>query len=582
MSKSIQVMNTGNLMYEWKDIPWRKLEKQVFKLQKRIYQASIRGDVKTVRKLQRLLLKSRAAKLLAVRRISQDNRGKRTAGIDGIKNLKPKQRLQLAANLELPKKAMPIRRVWIPKPGKEEKRCSAVLGVSPMSDCIKKRPLGIPTMRDRASQALAKLALEPEWEAQFEPHSYGFRPGRSTHDAVKYLFLSMRRQEKYVLDADISKCFDRINHKALLNKLNTFPLMRRAIKAWLKSGVMEGNKIFPTNEGTPQGGCISPLLANIALHGLEDYIKSSFPKSKKLGNIKEASWQPTIVRYADDLVILHRDLEELKKAKNLAQKWLNKMGLEFSLTKTKICHTFYEYEGNESGFNFLGFTFKQYPLGKRNRRKVAGGGYSRDALHKTIITPTQDSIKRHKDKLSQIIDGYKTATQEKLIGILNPIIVGWANYYSAVNSKEIFGDIDNWLYIKLRRWANRRHPMKPKHWIANKYWNVDSLGKWEFSEGNIPLKEHKKTPIKMHINVKENRSPFDGDWTYWSTRRGKHPGLRPILAKLLRTQKGRCAHCKLNFTLEDVIEVHHIDLNHKNQKYNNLQVLHGHCHDRKH
>ena len=446
----------------------------------------------------------------------------------------------------------------------------------------RKRPLGIPTMRDRASQALAKLALEPEWEAQFESHSYGFRPGRSTHDAVKYLFLSIRRQEKYVLDADISKCFDKINHKALLDKLNTFPVMRRAIKAWLKSGVMEGNKIFPTNEGTPQGGCISPLLANIALHGLEDDIKASFPKSKKLGSIKEASWQPTIVRYADDLIILHRNLEELKRAKNLAQKWLEKMGLEFSPTKTKICHTFYEHEGNEPGFNFLGFTFKQYPLGKRNRRKVAGGGYSRDAKHKTIITPTQDSIKRHKDKLSQIIDGHKTATQEKLIGILNPIIVGWANYYSAVNSKETFGDIDHWLYIKLRRWANRRHPMKSKQWIAKKYWTLDKTKKWEFSDGNIALKEHKKTPIKMHVNVKDNRSPFDGDWTYWSARRGKHPGIRPILAKLLHTQKGRCAYCKLNFRLEDVIEVHHIDHNHRNVKYNNLQALHGHCHDNQH
>ena len=524
-------MNTANtLMYEWKEIPWRKLEVRIFKLQKRIYRASTCGDVRTVRKLQRLLIKSRAAKLLAVRKVTQDNRGKRTAGVDRVKNLSQFQRIQLAESLSLPTKAQPIGRVLIPKPGKKEKQ-----------------PLGIPTMRDRASQALAKLALLPEWEARFEPHSYGFRPGRSAHDAVKYIFFSIRRQDKYVLDADISKCFDKINHKALLSKLNTFPLMRRAIKAWLKSGVMEGKHIFPTQEGTPQGGTISPLLANIALHGLEEYIKSAFPRSKNLGLTKEASWQPIVVRYADDLIIMHRNLEELERAKELAQKWLSKMGLKFSTEKTRICHTYHEHDGQKPGFEFLDFSFKQYHLGKRNCRKVTGSHYSRDAEHKTIIVPTTDAIKRHKAKLSQIIDGYKTATQEKLIGALNPIIVGWANYYSAVNSKETFGELDHWLYIKLRRWADRRHPMKPKQWIANKYWHVDEKHKWEFSCGDLSLKEHKKTPIKMQVNVKDDRSPFDGDWIYWSSRRGKHPDARPIIANLLKTQKGRCSNCNLFF-----------------------------------
>ena len=221
-------MNTAKPMYEWGQIPWRKLEIIVFKLQKRIYRASVRGDVKTVHRLQRLLMKSRAAKLLATRRVTQDNRGRKTAGIDGVKNLTPKMRLQLASRLTLPKKAQALRRVWIPKPGKTQKR-----------------PLGIPTLEDRAMQALAKLALEPEWEAQFEGHSYGFRPGRSTHDAVKYLFLSLHKQDKYVLDADISKCFDCINHDKLLEKLKTFPLLRRAVKAWLNAGVMEGDKLFP-------------------------------------------------------------------------------------------------------------------------------------------------------------------------------------------------------------------------------------------------------------------------------------------------------------------------------------------------
>ena len=558
-------MNTvQKLMYEWKDIPWRKLEVRIFKLQKRIYRASERGDVKTVRKLQRLLVKSRSAKLLAVRKVTQDNRGKRTAGIDGIKNLNPKQRVKLASSLELPTKAQPIRRVWLPKPGTTEKR-----------------PLGIPTMADRASQALAKLALEPEWEAIFEPHSYGFRPGRSAHDAVKYIFKDIRRLDKYVLDADISKCFDRINHKALLDKLNTFPRMRRAVKAWLKSGVMENGQIFPTTEGTPQGGTLSPLLANIALHGLEEYLTSAFPKRKwDKESKKDIAWKLTVVRYADDLILMHRNEQELKRAKILAQEWLSNMGLKFNAEKTKICHTYHEYNEQKPGFEFLGFSFNQFKLGKRDRRIVAGSNYARFAEHKTIIVPTKDAIKRHKAKLSRIIDGCKTATQEKLILALNPVITGWANYYRAVNSKETFGDIDNWLYIKLRRWAFRRHPLKSRHWIANKYWSMDKKKKWEFTDGNVSLKEHKKTPIIPHVNVKDTRSPYDGDWIYWSSRRGNYPGTRPILSLLLKTQKRRCPDCNLYFRLEDIIEVHHIDGNHSNRTYNNLKALHGHCHDK--
>ncbi|HUZ52204.1 MAG TPA: reverse transcriptase domain-containing protein [Streptosporangiaceae bacterium] len=199
------------------------------------------GDVKTVHRLQRLLMRSRAAKCLAVRRVTQDNQGKRTAGVDGVKALTPPERLRLANRLSLAVKPRPTRRVWIPKPGTTE--------------C---RPLGIPTMHDRAVQALAKLALEPEWEARFEPNSYGFRPGRSGHDAIEAIFQGICRKPKYVLDADIVKCFDRIDHQALLRKLGTFPALRRAIRGWLRAGVMDGPTLFPTTAGTPQGGVITP------------------------------------------------------------------------------------------------------------------------------------------------------------------------------------------------------------------------------------------------------------------------------------------------------------------------------------
>jgi len=238
-----------------------------------------------------LLISSRAARALSVRRVTQDNQGKKTAGVDGIKALTPKQRFALINKLLLSNKVKPTRRVWIPKPGTEEKR-----------------PLGIPTMHDRALQALIKLGLEPEWEARFEPNSYGFRPGRSCHDAIEAIFNAVKQKSKFVLDADISKCFDRINHDALLKKLNTYPTLRRQIRAWLKAGVMDGNKLFPTPEGTPQGGVISPLLANIALHGMEELIRDLAPKfdMKRSNNVQMARRDKiksvSLIRYADDFV----------------------------------------------------------------------------------------------------------------------------------------------------------------------------------------------------------------------------------------------------------------------------------------
>ncbi|MBL8193600.1 MAG: reverse transcriptase N-terminal domain-containing protein, partial [Blastocatellia bacterium] len=216
-------------MYGWNTLAWKEIERSVFKLQKRIYQAEQRGNVKTVRKLQRLMMKSWYAKLLATRRVTQDNQGKKTAGIDGIKELSQAQRLEMAQNLEISEKAKPVRRVWIPKPRKDEKR-----------------PLGIPVMQERATQALVKMALEPQWEARFEPNSYGFRPGRSPQDAIDAIFTGICRRPKYALDADISKCFDCIDHKALLRKIQASPKLSKQIKAWLKAGVMYKGELFPT------------------------------------------------------------------------------------------------------------------------------------------------------------------------------------------------------------------------------------------------------------------------------------------------------------------------------------------------
>lgn len=350
--------------YEWKTLPWRKLERQVFKLQTRIYRASRRGDVKTVHRLQRLLLRSWAARCLAVRRVTQDNQGKRTAGVDGVASLTPLERMFLVKTMKLTDKVQPTRRVWIPKPGKNEKR-----------------PLGIPVMADRARQALLKLALEPEWEARFEPNSYGFRPGRSAHDAIEAIFNCIRVKPKFALDADISKCFDRISHSALLTTLNAPPTIYRLVKAWLKGGVMESGRWFPTDAGTPQGGVISPLLANIALHGMETRIQQVNPRAR-------------LIRYADDLVILHDQLEVMQACQQAIAQWLAERGLALHPTKTRCTHTLYEHQGNV-GFDFLGFTVRQYRVGKNQSKSHQG--------FKTLITPSRQNLKRHLEQIRSII-----------------------------------------------------------------------------------------------------------------------------------------------------------------------------------
>jgi len=229
---------------DWAQVPWRKLEAAVYRLQKRIYRASCRGQNAVVHSLQRLLMKSKAARCLAVRRVTQDNQGKKTAGVDGVKSVSPTHRPLMVALLHRPQniKPQPTRRVWIPKPGKKDE----------------KRPLGIPVMLDRVHEALVKLALEPEWEAKFEPNSYGFRPGRSAHDAIEAIFNNTTRKQKYVLDADIKGCFDNIAHEPLLSKLNTYPAMKRVVKSWLKAGVMSDGVFTSTNSGTPQGGVVTP------------------------------------------------------------------------------------------------------------------------------------------------------------------------------------------------------------------------------------------------------------------------------------------------------------------------------------
>jgi len=556
---AMKMSNTlNNQTVEWKDLNWRKLERVTFKLQKRIFQASERGDVKAVRKLQKTLIRSWSAKCIAVRRVTQDNQGKNTAGVDGVKSLTPKQRTNLVGKLRIAGKAKPTRRVNIPKPGTTETR-----------------PLGIPTINDRALQALVKTALEPEWEAKFEPNSYGFRPGRSCHDAIGAIFDSIRYKAKYVLDADIAKCFDRINHNTLLDKIKTYPSLRKQIKSWLKSGVMERGNISQTNEGTPQGGVISPLLANIALHGMEERIKQYAETLK--GYKRDNRQSLSLIRYADDFVIIHEDINVILKSQEIITEWLSDIGLELKPSKTKLTHTLNEYNGNV-GFEFLGFHVQQHKVG--NYRSA--NSTNRSSLgFKTIITPSKPKIKAHLAKIAEVVDTHKTAPQAALISKLNPIIRGWSNYYSTVVSKETFSKCDHLTYDKLRAWARKRGKGSIN---KDKYWRTVQDRNWCFStENGIELSNHAATPIKRHVKVKGNASPYNGDWIYWGKRRGEYPETPTKVAKLLKEQKGICSHCGLYFTSTDIVEVDHItpkSLGGKDE-YKNLQLLHRHCHDTK-
>ena len=555
---------------KWRDIDWRRVEKNVFKLQKLIYRASSRGEIRKMRKYQRLLSKSYYARLLAVRRVSQDNQGKKTAGVDGIKNLPSMQQFNLVSLLNSRYlKASRTPRVWIPKPGKDEKR-----------------PLGISTMYDRALQALVKLGMEPEWEARFEPNNYGlFR--RSAHDAIEAIYKSISQKPKYVLDADISKCFDRIDHDVLLGTVGKSPY-RRLIKQWLKSGVFEKKRfhpplLLPSREGmeagTPQGGLISPLLANIALHGMEERLME-FAKTLDMKNKKgyQKSWQMkckslTLVRYADDFVILHEDVKVVLQAKAVIQEWLNQVGLELKPEKTQIVHTLEEYEGNKPGFDFLGFTIRQSQV------------KSTELGFKTLIKPSSKNIQAHYRKLADICNSHKTAPVKALIAKLNPVIRGWAKYFSKVVSKEILSKLDNLLWKRLWRWASRRHPNKPATWVRKKYFpKVKGTRNWILNDGEYILSLHSDVPIIRDIKVKGTASPYDVNWTYWSSRIGKHPGVRKeVTTLLLKRQKNKCAFCGLTFRPTDLMEADHIKPRSKggDNLLNNKQLLHRHCHDTK-
>jgi RNA-directed DNA polymerase len=545
---------------QWRKVPWNKFDKQIRKIQERIYDASNRDDLKRVRALQKVLVGLTSAKFLAVRRLSQDNRGKRSAVVDGIASLTPTQRMELVNELEIDGKADPIRRVYIPRPDGRQ------------------RPLGIPTMKDRAKQFLLLMALEPEWETRFEPNSYGFRPGRSCQDARAAICQTLKQKAKYVYDADIEQCFPSIAHEPLLNKVNTIPRFRKQIRAWLKAGITFEGKTEPT----PQGGPISPLLANIALHGLENHVSKCLAMWSKKGELPKGSTASNglTVRYADDFVILYPHVEVLERVVAEVEKWLIPQGLKISKQKSTIRHTLYKYNGNNAGFSFLGFYFSHKECGVGKTTWVANK-YTRKPLRYYLRqTPDKDRVQRHIDNIRDIVKRMEKRPQEELIATLNPIIRGWTNYYAFTDNKETFRYCDKRMFWRLYRYACNRHKSKGKKWIAQKYFRSFEGRKWIFSTADRKhriLLYSKLVGRNVYWKVAKSRSPYDGDTRYWNNR--WKAGVSPTRRYLHSQQNGKCEWCKGPIYFGHVVEIDHTipkkDGGSNTKK--NLRLVHGHC-----
>jgi RNA-directed DNA polymerase len=457
---------------QWNNIDWKKVEKHVNRLQARIAKAVKNGIWYLVKRLQHLLTHSFYAKLLAIRKVNQ-NRGKRTAGIDGETWSSPESKMKAALRLTDQKYvAKPLKRVFIEKPGKK-----------------KKRPLGIPTMYDRSMQSLYALALEPIAEIKGDRTSFGFRKFRSTHDACEYAFhyLCKEKSPVWVLEGDIKGCFDNISHQWLLDNI---PMDKSILKQFLKAGYIFERQLFPTDAGTPQGGIISPILANITLDGIEKLLADKYHKKSKSGRTNSyhaAKYKVNFVRYADDFIVTAKTEEIAKEVKELIKVFLKERGLELSGEKTLITHI-------DNGFDFLGWNFRKYN-------------------GKLLVKPSKKSIDKFTEKISDTIKKGKAWKQEELIKTLNPIITGWANYYQSVVSSEIFHKLDSRIWGMLWHWAKRRHPEKSKQWTADKYWHTFGNRKWVFSEGTKQLHFLSDTKIVRHTKLKLDMNPhLDKDY----------------------------------------------------------------------
>ena len=557
-TKEVKQMTTAEIVVgaasgcevNWHGLDWAQIHQTVKKLQMRIAKATREGKYGRVKALQWILTHSFSGRAIAVKRVTE-NQGKKTPGVDKVVWDTPE--LKAEAVMSLKRRGyqpQPLRRVFIPKANG------------------KMRPLGIPTMKDRAMQALYLQALEPVSETKADPNSYGFRPMRASRDAAEQCFVSLARKDsaQWVLDADISGCFDNINHDWLLNNVPTDKVI---LRKWLKSGFKWNGQLFDTEAGTPQGGIISPTLANMALDGMERRLMEHFGVKRSRKAYKN---KVNLSRYADDFVITGTTKEVLEEARDLMVEFLKDRGLTLSEEKTKIVHI-------EEGFDFLGW----------NVRKYDG---------KLLIKPAKKNVQTFLRKVRGIIRESKTAKQENLVGKLNPVIRGWANYHQNQVAKETFNKVDSVIWKQLWWWAGRRHPNKSAEWVRSKYFMREGLRNWVFGTkadgGNgeqrtVKLVNASDTAIRRHTKIKGAANPYHPEFEeYFENRLGlsmkENLKGKNRLLFLWYLQEGICPKCGEKITKETGWNLHHIlpkaqgglDTN------TNLQLLHPNCHRQHH